>query len=218
MGSGPPGRTDPRRSTSDAVRLRRCGQRARAGRSLHSGVPAGNRRAHHAGTNRCAPGQRLGPHRGHPRVPTRFLPGYQARLRAFGAIPIDARKPLGQVADAILSRTLANPATSQTSKPGNPPGARPWKPSSITRRRCVDRTDPSSCRRRCQLAIAGLLSSSLVAFQSLSSRSRSCAYGSTSVSLSITTKAPSRRCAQRSSRTTEARAGPERAGDAVPGR
>ena len=37
----------------------------------------------------------------------RFLPGYQARLRAFGAIPIDARQPLDQVLDAILSHTLA---------------------------------------------------------------------------------------------------------------
>jgi len=62
----------------------------------------------------------------------RFLPGYQARLRASGAIPIDARQPLDQVLDAILSHTLANPATSQASKPGNQPGARPWKPSSIT--------------------------------------------------------------------------------------
>jgi hypothetical protein len=35
-----------------------------------------------------------------------FLPGYQDRLRASGAIPIDARQPLDQVADAILSRTL----------------------------------------------------------------------------------------------------------------
>ncbi len=62
----------------------------------------------------------------------RFLPGYQARLRASGAIPIDARQPLDQVLDAILSRTLANPATSQAGKPGNQPGATPWKPSSIT--------------------------------------------------------------------------------------
>src|SRR5208282_3511320 len=62
----------------------------------------------------------------------RFLPGYQARLRASGAIPIDARQPLDQVLDAILSHTLANPATSQASKPGNQPGATPWKPSSIT--------------------------------------------------------------------------------------
>lgn len=62
----------------------------------------------------------------------RFLPGYQARLRASGAIPIDARQPLDQVVDAILSRTLAGSATSQASKPGNQPGARPCKPSSIT--------------------------------------------------------------------------------------
>ena len=33
----------------------------------------------------------------------RFLPGYQARLRAFGAIRIDARQPLDHVVDAILS-------------------------------------------------------------------------------------------------------------------
>jgi adenylate kinase family enzyme len=37
----------------------------------------------------------------------RFLPGYQARLRAFGAIPIDARQPLDQVVDAILTRSTA---------------------------------------------------------------------------------------------------------------
>jgi hypothetical protein len=36
----------------------------------------------------------------------RFLPGYQARLRAFGAIPIDAKQPLDQVVDAILSQTV----------------------------------------------------------------------------------------------------------------
>jgi hypothetical protein len=40
----------------------------------------------------------------------RFLPGYQARLRAFGAIPIDARQPLDQVVDAILSHPLASSA------------------------------------------------------------------------------------------------------------
>jgi hypothetical protein len=50
---------------------------------------------------------RIGDTREHLR---RFLPGYQARLCAFGAIPIDASQPLDQVADAILSRTLANPA------------------------------------------------------------------------------------------------------------
>jgi dephospho-CoA kinase len=30
---------------------RRCGQRAGTGRSVHPDVPAGNRRAHHAGAN-----------------------------------------------------------------------------------------------------------------------------------------------------------------------
>ena len=34
----------------------------------------------------------------------RFLPGYQARLRAFGAIPIDARQPLDHVVGAILAQ------------------------------------------------------------------------------------------------------------------
>jgi adenylate kinase family enzyme len=35
----------------------------------------------------------------------RKLPELQGRLRAFGAIPIDARQPLDQVVDAILSHT-----------------------------------------------------------------------------------------------------------------
>ena len=35
----------------------------------------------------------------------RKLPGYQGRLRASGAIAIDARQPLDQVVDAILSHT-----------------------------------------------------------------------------------------------------------------
>jgi hypothetical protein len=35
----------------------------------------------------------------------RKLPELQDRLRAFGAIPIDARQPLDRVADAILSQT-----------------------------------------------------------------------------------------------------------------
>ena len=52
----------------------------------------------------------------------RFL-GYQARLRAFGAIPIDARQPLSQVVDAILSRTLASSA-GRASKRGNQSGMR----------------------------------------------------------------------------------------------
>jgi hypothetical protein len=37
----------------------------------------------------------------------RKLPKVQARLRASGAVPIDARQPLDRVVDAILSRTLA---------------------------------------------------------------------------------------------------------------
>jgi len=37
----------------------------------------------------------------------RKLPGLQDRLRASGAIPIDATQPLGQVVDAILAHTLA---------------------------------------------------------------------------------------------------------------
>jgi adenylate kinase family enzyme len=40
----------------------------------------------------------------------RKLPELQDRLRASGAIPIDARQPLDQVVDAILSHTLANSA------------------------------------------------------------------------------------------------------------
>ena len=53
----------------------------------------------------------------------RRLPEYQDRLRAFGAIPIDARRPLDHVVDAILSHTLASSAASQASKASNP--ARP---------------------------------------------------------------------------------------------
>ena len=61
---------------------------------------------------------RIGDTREHLR---RRLPGHQERLRAFGAIPIDARQPLDQVVDAILSHTLASSATSQASKPSNQP-------------------------------------------------------------------------------------------------
>ena len=53
------------------------------------------------------------------------LPELQDRLRAFGAIPINARQPLNQVVDAIISHTLTSTAASQASKPGNQPGARP---------------------------------------------------------------------------------------------
>ena len=49
----------------------------------------------------------------------RKLPVLQDSLRASGAIPIDARRPLDQVVDAILSRTL--PAPPQA-KPGTRPG------------------------------------------------------------------------------------------------
>ena len=43
---------------------------------------------------------RIGDTREHLR---RFLPGYQARLRAFGLMPIDARQPLDRVVDEILA-------------------------------------------------------------------------------------------------------------------
>src|SRR5215471_7221695 len=55
----------------------------------------------------------------------RKLPALQDRLRASGAIPIDARQPLDQVVEAILSHTLASSAVSHASKPGDQPGARP---------------------------------------------------------------------------------------------
>jgi hypothetical protein len=61
---------------------------------------------------------RIGDTREHLR---RRLPGHQDRLRAFGAIPIDARQPLDQVVDAILSYTLASSAASQASKPSHQP-------------------------------------------------------------------------------------------------
>ena len=48
----------------------------------------------------------------------RKLPALQDRLRAFGAIPIDARQSLGQVVDAILSRTLPVPLAGQAGNPG----------------------------------------------------------------------------------------------------
>lgn len=51
---------------------------------------------------------RIGDTREHLR---RFRPGYQARLRAFGAIAIDATQPLDQVVDAILAH--APPASVQ---------------------------------------------------------------------------------------------------------
>jgi gluconate kinase len=53
----------------------------------------------------------------------RRLPEIQDRLRAFGAIPIDARQPLDQAVDAILSHTLARSDAGQASQPGNQPGS-----------------------------------------------------------------------------------------------
>jgi adenylate kinase family enzyme len=47
----------------------------------------------------------------------RRRPEYQDRLRAFGAIPIDARQPLDHVVDAILSHALAGSAASRASQP-----------------------------------------------------------------------------------------------------
>ena len=52
----------------------------------------------------------------------RKLPELQNRLRAFGAIPIDARQPLDQVADAILSHTPASSAAGRVSRRSNQPG------------------------------------------------------------------------------------------------
>jgi adenylate kinase family enzyme len=54
----------------------------------------------------------------------RKLPEYQGRLRASGAIPIDARRPLDQVVDAILTHPLGRSAASRARKPGNPGGLR----------------------------------------------------------------------------------------------
>jgi adenylate kinase family enzyme len=51
----------------------------------------------------------------------RRLPGHQDRLRAFGAIPVDARQPLDRVVDALLSHALASSAASQAGKPSSQP-------------------------------------------------------------------------------------------------
>jgi len=56
---------------------------------------------------------RIGDTREHLR---RLLPGYQARLRASGAIPIDASQPLDEVVDAVLSRTSAAGPNSRTAE------------------------------------------------------------------------------------------------------
>jgi hypothetical protein len=49
----------------------------------------------------------------------RRRPEYQDRLRAFGAIPIDARQPLDHVVDAILSHALAGSAASRPASRAN---------------------------------------------------------------------------------------------------
>jgi hypothetical protein len=48
----------------------------------------------------------------------RKLPELQNRLRAFGAIPIDASQPLDQVVDAILSHPLAQSRTGGSQQAG----------------------------------------------------------------------------------------------------
>jgi adenylate kinase family enzyme len=53
----------------------------------------------------------------------RRRPEIQDRLRALGAIPIDARQPLDQVVDAILSHTSASSDAGRASKPSNQPGS-----------------------------------------------------------------------------------------------
>lgn len=57
---------------------------------------------------------RIGDTREHLR---RFLPGYQARLRASGAIPIDASQPLDQVIEAILAHPLPGLPEGMTEAP-----------------------------------------------------------------------------------------------------
>ena len=52
----------------------------------------------------------------------RKLPELQDRLRASGAIPIDARQPLDQVVDAILSHTLASSAGAEPASGAISPG------------------------------------------------------------------------------------------------
>jgi hypothetical protein len=117
-------RGGPRRGALDPTAHPQPARRGRAGagRSLRSGVPAGDRRAHRAGPAGCAPGlPRLGPHRGHSRAPAPLsagIPGPPARIRRD---PHRRQPAPGRVVDAILSRTLASSATSRASKPSNQP-------------------------------------------------------------------------------------------------
>jgi gluconate kinase len=63
---------------------------------------------------------RIGDTREHLR---QMLPALQDRLRASGAVPVDARQPLNQVVDAILSRVLPIPPPAAPRRVGSP--ARP---------------------------------------------------------------------------------------------
>jgi len=53
----------------------------------------------------------------------RKLPALQRRLIASGAIPVDARQPPDQVADAVLARALLAPPRATPAKPGGQPGS-----------------------------------------------------------------------------------------------
>ncbi len=75
---------------------------------------------------------RIGDTREHLR---RRLPGHQDRLRASGAIPIDARQPLDQVVDAILSYTFGQ----LRHEPSQPAASRPPRWLALTSdEACVD--------------------------------------------------------------------------------
>jgi adenylate kinase family enzyme len=50
----------------------------------------------------------------------RKLSGYQSRLRASGAIPVDARRPLNEVVKEILSHALGVVMTAHRGAPGGP--------------------------------------------------------------------------------------------------
>jgi hypothetical protein len=64
----------------------------------------------------------------------RKLPALQERLRALGAIPIDARQPLDQVVDAILARTLPIPPRAWRMSGASPAVCSSWSARPRTRR------------------------------------------------------------------------------------
>jgi len=116
MESGPPGRTDRGRSTGDASV---CGgadnELELADRFTHVFLleidePTMLARIDARQDNDWG---RIGDTREYLR---RKLPEIQDRLRAFGAIPIDARQPLDQVVDAILSHPLASSDAARASR------------------------------------------------------------------------------------------------------